>query len=478
MINADRPFDPVHRQSFIGKTTNERKAEGFFSTSADGAEPDHLYFELFEEAATSDRKIAIQLTHLEELQGRATKKGSNITIYETNKTVFVTCLLIDQGRPMGKFSVGASFRIDSSMRAGEKINPKSTITLDFKSRSFSFYLSLHPVSTEYDDFIMFQAIASGLFLFSIFCLRPKRQEELYSISEWMILQTALFSFLTSCFILGSVLSRLDTKLWMVAVCSLANIVFSFLFIRNYEGGVVRSFEPARGTRFCWGRAKQVLGALFVVGYFVLCTWKWRSIRFWIGETFVLLGMLIQYSYKVGGKGGMSFGLLLTLIFSRLSFFYFMLATPDLTGLIVDRELITVFLGECGCLLAIMLLQRVFGARFILPKELITDYFAYHQRIDKHDQLLEEECSICTQKLKEDVEEEEEKDEDDELEEEEEGRGKKKGKGKKKVEMSELKIDSERLELTRPVMRTPCKHYFHPSCLEDWMRVRLNCPYCR
>jgi hypothetical protein len=45
------------------------------------------------------------------------------------------------------------------------------------------------------------------------------------------------------------------------------------------------------------------------------------------------------------------------------------------------------------------MQRYFGSRFMIPKELIPDYFNYFQRIAVGDEVLEEVCPICTLKLK-------------------------------------------------------------------------------
>jgi len=28
------------------------------------------------------------------------------------------------------------------------------------------------------------------------------------------------------------------------------------------------------------------------------------------------------------------------------------------------------------------------------------------------------------------------------------------------------------------METPCNHTFHPSCLEEWMNYKRQCPVCR
>lgn len=45
------------------------------------------------------------------------------------------------------------------------------------------------------------------------------------------------------------------------------------------------------------------------------------------------------------------------------------------------------------------LQRYFGSRFIVPKELIPDYFDYYKRMESSHKALEEMCPICTLKLK-------------------------------------------------------------------------------
>lgn len=28
------------------------------------------------------------------------------------------------------------------------------------------------------------------------------------------------------------------------------------------------------------------------------------------------------------------------------------------------------------------------------------------------------------------------------------------------------------------MKTPCNHYFHNKCLEQWMNLKMECPSCR
>ncbi|KAI0244626.1 hypothetical protein L0F63_005597 [Massospora cicadina] len=36
----------------------------------------------------------------------------------------------------------------------------------------------------------------------------------------------------------------------------------------------------------------------------------------------------------------------------------------------------------------------------------------------------------------------------------------------------------RFSSSRGLMVTPCQHYFHTSCLDQWMKIKLECPVCR
>lgn len=37
---------------------------------------------------------------------------------------------------------------------------------------------------------------------------------------------------------------------------------------------------------------------------------------------------------------------------------------------------------------------------------------------------------------------------------------------------------KRINKNKSIVITPCKHLFHPSCIENWWKLKLECPFCR
>lgn len=44
-----------------------------------------------------------------------------------------------------------------------------------------------------------------------------------------------------------------------------------------------------------------------------------------------------------------------------------------------------------------------------------------------------------------------------------------------ISNSNLEIQQE---ITLKIMQTPCGHKYHPSCLKQWLEIKLECPSCR
>jgi hypothetical protein len=112
-----------------------------------------------------------------------------------------------------------------------------------------------------------------------------------------------------------------------------------------------------------------------------------------------MALQINYSYSMGGRGGLSVTLVCTLIFMRAPYFYYRFASPQITREPTDFRALGVFMTVNAVLLMFIIIQRYFGSRFMIPKELIPDYFNYFQRIAMGEEVLEASCSICMEKLK-------------------------------------------------------------------------------
>ncbi len=84
---------------------------------------------------------------------------------------------------------------------------------------------------------------------------------------------------------------------------------------------------------------------------------------------------------------------------RIPYFYYRLESPQITREPSDYKALGIFIITNAALLIFIIMQRYFGSRFMIPKELIPDYFNYFQRIAVGEEALEEVCPICTLKLK-------------------------------------------------------------------------------
>ena len=132
---------------------------------------------------------------------------------------------------------------------------------------------------------------------------------------------------------------------------------------------------------------------------------------------------------------------------------------------------------------ILILQKSLGARIIVPKKFrkqnqVFDYYKDRVNIEKHVSQ-NPICVICLENLNVDVDENFNK-------------IKKKKKQKTIVNkiMSILYLDVLNQKIKNSIkylegknpkkkyMITPCDHVFHTICLEKWMKIKNECPYCK
>jgi hypothetical protein len=114
-------------------------------------------------------------------------------------------------------------------------------------------------------------------------------------------------------------------------------------------------------------------------YFVLVYIFYMNLVFWIYEAFFLLAVQMSYSYSMGGRGGMAIKLVITIVITRIPFIFYRFYFEVLTRYPNNAKLLLTFIGICIIMLTFITLQRYFGSRFLIPKELIPDYFNYFQR---------------------------------------------------------------------------------------------------
>ena len=116
---------------------------------------------------------------------------------------------------------------------------------------------------------------------------------------------------------------------------------------------------------------------------------------------------------------------------------------------------------------IVSLQKLLGPKFFIPLSYRQQTFDYYKSAEEiHENLEETECVICLDNLN-NLRVNMEEDEDFNI---------KEGNYIEKIAMMIQKWNKKKN--LKPYMRTPCGHLFHTKCLETWLEVKNECPYCR
>jgi hypothetical protein len=117
---------------------------------------------------------------------------------------------------------------------------------------------------------------------------------------------------------------------------------------------------------------------------------------------------------------------------------------------------------------IVSLQKLLGPKFFIPRkyrQLAFDYYKSSEEIP--DNIKSNECVICLENLdnlRVNMEEEDDFFNKDNV---------------NCVEKLAMMIQKwNKVKNVKPYMKTPCAHIFHSRCLETWLEVKNECPYCR
>jgi hypothetical protein len=210
--------------------------------------------------------------------------------------------------------------------------------------------------------------------------------------------------------------------------------------------------------------------LFYIFLFITLT----LIKLWYSYfifTFILFAFTwicqIIYSAKQGTKPPMSYLYIVSTSFSKISIcFYFKAYKNNIFG--YRPNYIKVFIISCEIIIEaiILCLQKYLGPKFIIPKmfrKQTYNYYKSEKEISNNDKEID--CAICLDKIGNIY-----VSEDDPL-------NKIKRNILQKLLIKYIEKMKKRQKMKGDYMLTPCNHLFHAQCLESWLNVKNQCPYC-
>ena len=220
--------------------------------------------------------------------------------------------------------------------------------------------------------------------------------------------------------------------------------------------------------------KKLFRFYFVFYCLLLCTLV--SIKLWYTYfffTFFLFGgtwiFQIYYSVKKGTKPPMPYSyIFITSLFKMLIPIYLKAYNNNIFSLRPSYLKVFICISVVFIEAIIVSLQKLLGPKFFIPekyREQVFDYYKSEEEIP--DNTKNNECVICLENL--DNLAVNNQDEDDEI-------FKTNGNYIEKLAMMIQRWNKRKNN--KPYMKTPCGHVFHTRCLETWLEIKNECPYCR
>ena len=207
---------------------------------------------------------------------------------------------------------------------------------------------------------------------------------------------------------------------------------------------------------------------------LLCTLV--SIKLWYTYfifTFFLFGgtwiFQIYHSVKKGTKPPMPYSyIFITSLFKILIPIYLKAYNNNIFSLRPSYLKVFVCISIVFIEAVIVSLQKLLGPKFFIPekyREQVFDYYKSEEEIPENAK--NNECVICLENLDNLAINNQE--EDDDI-------FKTRGNYIEKFAMTIQKWNKKKNN--KPYMKTPCNHVFHTKCLETWLEIKNECPYCR
>ena len=223
------------------------------------------------------------------------------------------------------------------------------------------------------------------------------------------------------------------------------------------------------------RFRKKLFQFYLIFYcLLLCTLV--SIKLWYTYfifTFFLFGgtwiFQIYYSVKKGTKPPMPYSyIFITSLFKMLIPIYLKAYNNNIFSLRPSYLKVFLCISIVFVEAIIVSLQKLLGPKFFIPERYREQTFDYYKSAeDIPDNRKSSECVICLENL-ENLEINNQEDEDEVF----------KANGNYIEKLAVMIQKWNKKKNNKPYMKTPCGHIFHTRCLETWLEIKNECPYCR
>ena len=224
------------------------------------------------------------------------------------------------------------------------------------------------------------------------------------------------------------------------------------------------------------RFRKKLFRFYLIFYCLLfCTLI--SIKIWYSYficTFFLFASTwafqIYYSAKNGTKPPMPYSYIgITSLFKILIPIYLKAYSNNILSLRPNYLKVFICVSIVILEAIVVSLQKLLGPKFFIPRSYRQQGFDYYKEAEEISETSRNnECVICLENL-DNLRVNMEEDNDEAF-------MKQPGNFIEKLALMIQKWNKK--QNNKPYMKTPCGHIFHSRCLETWLEVKNECPYCR
>jgi hypothetical protein len=389
----------------------------------------------------------------------------------------------------GNFTFNSRIFFEHSLNisALESIEPAFTVNLT-DSRAGGFRMEINLSFNKFDQFRA--SLFYTLFMVSIAALNYygaisifEKINESPNYTKRMNQSTIILVSLQDCFIfiLNMQIGYLYLETWCyVIVTAIYFALFCFVDYRillltwRYQNS--RFFDELTESQF-----RSYLYTFQMKIYFLILCYIYLMFKYFINVNFVFLNALVvipQIVHHIRSGNPPFFESKFLIFFSSSKYLIFMYlrgCSENLLGIRFYYALPSAGLAVVLVSLAILYFQGTYGSKFFIPKYFKKDEFNYF--IAKKEAIKTESSSVELTNMSQSTTEEhlccicmvdisQSLSNDNSL--------------ISHCDDIQNKIIKRMIKRKENdfLMVTPCKHFFHPSCLGKWMEIKMECPQCR